>query len=338
MRVVVTGGCGFIGSHQVAALIEAGHEACVVDDLSRARPDTLGRLAELAGRSLPFHQVDVARSDELAEVLVGFGADAVIHFAGYKSVPESVSEPIAYYRNNLGGLVGVVDACRRAGVAKLVFSSSGSVYGETDRLPITEDHPHRPTNPYSTTKSMGERILADVCAADEGWAITALRYFNPAGAHPTGLLGEDPIGPPQNLLPALTRAATTATPSATVYGDDFATPDGSGVRDYVHVMDVALTHLRALERREPGDGFLALNIGRGVGVSVFEMIDAVERASGRAFAVEVRPRRPGDVSALYGDTTAAEAQLGPIDYRTLDEICADAWRWESTPHPTSDAA
>jgi UDP-glucose 4-epimerase len=329
MNVLVTGGCGYIGSHQVVALIDAGHSVVVLDDLSRSSADVISRIESVTGLAPPLVDADVRHTAAVTDTLKRFGIDAIIHFAGFKSVPESTKIPIDYYDNNVGGLLSLLRAAAANDVHDIVFSSSASVYGETDQLPIVEDHPHHPSNPYSVTKSVCERILSDLCHSDDRWAVAALRYFNPAGAHPSGLLGEDPVGPASNLVPALTRAALKATPVATVTGTDFDTPDGTGVRDYVHVMDVAATHLRALEVLSEHRGFLALNIGRGAGVSVLDMVAAIERASGREFTVDALPRRPGDVSALYGDTSKSKQLLGPIEYRNLAEICEDAWRWES---------
>lgn len=330
MRVLVTGGAGFVGSHQSVALLQAGHEVCVIDDLSNSERSIIRRIGEAAQTSPPrFVCASVLDTARVAETLVGFSADAVIHFAAFKHVWESVEKPVEYLNNNIAGLTSVLAACDVANVRRLVFSSSGSVYGETDRLPISETEPHKPTNPYSSSKSIGEHILEELCKHDPRWSVIALRYFNPAGAHPSGLLGESPTAPPTNLLPALLRAVVSDEPTALVHGADFNTPDGSGVRDYVHVMDVADCHLRALEIQQSGGGFSAVNIGRGVGVSVLEMIAAVEAASHRQFDVVVGPRRSGDVSALYADTTLARRQLGDITYRSLAQICEDAWRWES---------
>lgn len=337
MRVLVTGGAGFVGSHQAVALLSAGHDVCIVDDLSNADRSVIGRIGKAAKTDPPtFVNASVLETSVVSDTLTDFAADAVIHFAAFKHVWESTERPVAYFHNNLAGLTSVLSACDAANVRKLVFSSSGSVYGETTRLPIIEDEPHRPTNPYSTTKSIGERILHDVCEHDDRWSVTALRYFNPAGAHPSGLLGESPTAPPTNLLPALLRSATRPEPVAQVHGSDYATADGSGVRDYVHVMDVAEQHVRALDIMESSAGFSALNIGRGVGVSVFEMITAVEAASRCQFDIQVGPRRAGDVSALYADTESARRTLGDFDYQNLDKICEDGWRWESQ-HPATEA-
>ncbi len=337
MRTLVTGGCGFIGSHQVVALIDAGHQVCIVDDLSNSSVDVLDNIARLTGTGRSdgsreparFERYSVLDTERLTRTMAEFAPDAVIHLAGRKHVWESTRRPVDYFHTNLGGMVSVLAACKTTGVRKLIFSSSGSIYGNTDTLPIPETQRHDPTNPYSMSKSMCEAMLADVCRHDDGWSITALRYFNPAGAHPSGLIGENPLGRPSNLVPALVRAAASAKPVAVIHGDQFATADGTGVRDYVHVMDVAEAHLRALEAMGHAQGFQALNIGRGQGVSVYEMIAAVERAAQTEFEVVVGPPRPGDVAALYGDTTTSTSVLGSLEYRSLEEICDDAWRWES---------
>ncbi|MFV0260005.1 MAG: UDP-glucose 4-epimerase GalE [Acidimicrobiales bacterium] len=326
MRVVVTGGCGFIGSHQVVALLDAGHEAWIVDDLSNAKHDVIDRIEQLTGVRVPLSVFDVTNTGKLAHLMSDIDADAVIHFAAFKSVPESTARPVEYYANNLGGVISLLEAARIAGLKRIVFSSSGSVYGETAVRPIPEDQPHCPSNPYSSTKSMSERILAEACAADPELQVTALRYFNPAGAHPSGLIGEDPLGEPGNLVPRIMQATRQADPAITVFGTDFDTADGSGVRDYIHVMDVAATHLLALRSRAPG--FLALNVGRGEGVSVLELIGMAEEVTGVRLTVHRLPRRPGDVSALVGDTTRSRQVFGPIDYRSVREILADAWRWQ----------
>ena len=333
MHVLVTGGTGFIGSHQVVALASAGHRPIVIDNFSNSSPSVLSRLEQLTGGPLVFSQVDVRDRDSLRAVIEQHRPEAVIHFAGRKHVPESVDKPLEYYDVNVGGLIALLDVMGQTDVRSLVFSSSGSVYGSASRLPIPEDEPHRPTNPYSMTKSIGERILADLCRADPSWSVTALRYFNPAGAHPSGLIGEDPTGPVSNLLPALMAVADGATPELVVHGVDFDTVDGSGVRDYVHVVDVAEAHVAALDRLHGQPGFRALNIGRGEGVSVLQMVDAVQRVTNVTIPVRLGPRRPGDVAALYADTTAASRVLGPDRYADLLQICTDAWRWRSS-HPS----
>ncbi len=336
MRVLVTGGCGFIGSHQVAHLLETGHDVYVVDNLSNSSVEVLDRIERIAGRRPNFYQLNVLDTAQLSTVIADVAPEATIHLAGFKHVSESTERVVDYYENNIGGLLSLLRACESTPMRRLVFSSSGSVYGETDRLPIAEDHPHNPTNPYSSSKSMCERILRDLCTGDPSWSAIALRYFNPAGAHPTGLLGDDPVGPPENLVPALTRAAATPAPIAKVYGDDYNTEDGSGVRDYVHVLDVVETHSRALDEMKSRTGFRALNVGRGLGSSVFDVIAAVERAAQTSLTVSVEPRRPGDVSALYGDNRASHQFFGCIEYRSLDRICRDAWRWQQAVGEGSD--
>ncbi len=325
----MTGGLGFIGTHQVSLLLERGHQVSVVDDLSNCHRSVADRFGEITGHSPELNVLDVRHTEQLHQVVTDFEPNAVIHFAGRKHVAESTDLPLEYYDSNVGGLLSVIQAARRTPLRHLVFSSSGSVYGETQLLPITEDHPHAPTNPYSTTKSMCERILADLVQADPSWSVIALRYFNPAGAHPSGLLGEWCLGPPSNLLPRLIEAANADRLEVEVHGDDFDTPDGTGVRDYVHVMDVAEAHLRALELMEqsPAAGFQAINIGRGEGISVKQLITAVAAASNKNLQPLIGPRRSGDVSALYGDTTLAAKTLGMTTYRSLQEICDDAWRF-----------
>lgn len=329
MTVLVTGGTGYVGSHTVVALLEAGRDVHIVDDLSNSSHIVLDRIEQITGRRAGFEALDVRDQAALSSVIAARHVDSIVHFAAYKHVGESVQKPLEYYDNNLTGLCSLLAAARRQGVRSLVFSSSGSVYGHVDELPIREDAPQRPTNPYSTTKSVAERILADICASDPEWHVMALRYFNPAGAHPSGLIGEDPTGQLSNLLPVLMHVAIGNLPHVTVLGNDFDTPDGSGVRDYVHVMDVAQAHVATLERLPGRPGFSALNIGRGEGVSVLEMVAAVERVTGRPIPVQQGQHRPGDVPALYADTARAAAELGLTRYQDLDTICADAWRWQS---------
>ncbi len=329
MRVLVTGGCGFIGSHQVVELLEAGHDVTIIDNESNSHGSlVIDRIEQITSQRPDYVKGDVRDTGLVNQVLSDSGSDATIHFAGLKHVPESVERPISYYRNNIEGLASVLEAASSAEVKKLVFSSSGSVYGDADVLPISECAPHRPTNPYSTTKSIGEQMLADLCNSDPDWSVIALRYFNPAGAHPSGLIGEDPTGQLSNLLPVLMHAAVGNLPGIKMTGDDYPTPDGTGVRDYIHVVDVADAHIRALGVLSATTGFEAVNIGRGVGVSVRELHAAAEAATGRHIPVEGQVRRPGDVAALYGDTRRATQLLGSIAYRDELEICADAWRWQ----------
>lgn len=337
MTVLVTGGTGFIGSHQVAALAEAGESFVIVDDGSNSdHSHVLDHLTELTGHRPVSHRFNIRDTARLAAVIRRHSVDEVIHFAAMKDLRESVARPTAYYQNNLEGLTSVIEASDTAGVRKLVFSSSGSVYGDADQLPILEDAPHRPTNPYSMTKSIGERMLSDLCESDPSWSILALRYFNPAGAHPSTLIGESPTRRRTNLLPMLLDVAAGHQPSVDVFGDDFDTPDGTGVRDYVHVTDVAEAHVAGLRATRASSGFQALNIGRGEGVSVRQLVSAVETVTGRSVPMRMRERRPGDVAALVGSTDRANRCLRLKPPKDLLTIAADAWRWRlETDKPSS---
>ncbi len=328
MKVLVTGGCGYIGSHQVVSLLRSGHEVVVIDDLSNSSPVVVERIENLVKQPLRHYVVDISSTSRVEQILRDHQVEAIIHFAGYKHVRESVSKPTKYYRNNVGGLLSLVDAARVADVRKIVFSSSGSVYGETTQVPIVETHPLQPTNPYSTSKTTCERILSDLCAADCSWSVVSLRYFNPAGADESGHLGDaSPLGA-SNLLPVLMEVANGQRSHIDIYGMSFATPDGSGVRDYVHVGDVAETHLRALDYLQENTGHVAINIGRGEGVSVVEMIDVVEEVTGSKLNRVVHPAKSGDVGALFGDTTRSQKFLGDMSYRSLLDIVDSAWKFQ----------
>jgi len=325
MSILVTGGTGFIGSHQAVSLIEAGIEPVLVDDSSNSHSGlVLDRIAQLTGVRPVFAKLDVRDTEQLSNVMSDHEVGSIIHFAGRKHVAESIDDPTGYARVNIDGLASVVEAADASGVHKLIFSSSGSVYGNATVPPINEAAPHEPTNPYSATKSFGEALLRSVCASDDRWSVVVLRYFNPAGAHPTGLLGEDPTGPSWNLLPSVIAAAVGESESVKITGDDFPTADGSGVRDYVHVLDVAEAHLRSLALLDEGTGFEAINIGRGVGVSVKELIEHVGKVAGVNIPVVVQPRRRGDASALFTDPTLARERLGLSSYRSIGDICIDA--------------
>ena len=328
MRVLVTGGAGYIGSHTVVALLEAGHDVLVIDDLSNSSAESLRRVARITGREPGFIEANVRDEAALGRAFDDFEPDAVIHFAGWKAVGESAQIPVTYYRENVGSTIALLDAMAAHGCRRLVFSSSATVYGASEP-PFTEDSPTGATNPYGRTKHMVEQILADASAADPTLAIAALRYFNPIGAHPSGLIGEDPKGIPNNLLPFVAQVASGRRERLSVFGDDYDTPDGTGVRDYIHVLDLAAGHLAALERLVGHPGFHVWNLGTGEGTSVLEVVHAYERASGTTIPYQVVPRRPGDVARSYADPARAERELGWRATRSMDEMCADTFRWQS---------
>ena len=330
MRVLVSGGAGYIGSHTVIKLVEAGHDVVIVDDFSNAKPTVIGRLEALTGVHLPVHAFNLTDYDKTEHLFAGEQIDAVIHFAGFKAVGESVAKPLDYYQNNLDSTFSLLRAMRRHDVHTLVFSSSATVYGAEPVLPMTEDSPTSATNPYGWTKVMIEQVLRDVAASDESWRIAALRYFNPVGAHPSGQIGEDPSGIPNNLMPFVAQVAVGRREKLSVFGDDYPTPDGTGVRDYIHVDDLAAGHVAALERvGSHGEPMSVWNLGRGQGISVLEVIKAFERASGREIPYEIAPRRPGDIAASYADPSRANADLRWYATKTIDDMCADTWRWQS---------
>ncbi|GAC57027.1 UDP-glucose 4-epimerase [Gordonia hirsuta DSM 44140 = NBRC 16056] len=330
MRVLVTGGAGYIGSHTVLQLLEAGHQAVIADDFSNAKPSVIGRLESLAGQSIPVHRIDLTDAAATTRLFADEAVDAVIHFAGFKAVGESVTRPLDYYRNNLDSTLSVLQAMDAAGVRTFVFSSSATVYGDNPVRERTEDMPTCATNPYGWTKVMIEQVLADLAAADPRWRIAVLRYFNPVGAHPSGRIGEDPSGFPNNLMPFLTQVAVGRREELSVFGDDYDTVDGTGVRDYIHVEDLAAGHIAALDRLgRIQDAWSAWNLGTGQGVSVLQLADAVVRASGREIPYRIVPRRPGDQAAYWADPAKANAELGWQATRTVDDMCADSWRWQS---------
>jgi UDP-glucose 4-epimerase len=328
--VLVTGGAGYIGSHTCVALLEAGHEVVVVDNLCNSHEAVFERITEIAGRAVSaFHRVDVRDADALARVFAAHDIDAVVHFAALKAVGESVARPLAYYDNNVGGTVALLRAMGAAGVRRIVFSSSATVYGEPVAVPIREDFPLAPTNPYGWTKWMMERVFEDVVAAGEDWSVAVLRYFNPVGAHPSGRIGEDPRGVPNNLMPYLSQVAVGRLPELFVFGDDYPTMDGTGVRDYIHVVDLAEGHVRAVGHLASMRGLTTLNLGTGCGYSVLQVRSAFERVSGRRVPYRVVPRRPGDIAECWADPARAQSLLGWRARRGLDDMCADAWRWQA---------
>jgi UDP-glucose 4-epimerase len=327
--VLVTGGLGYIGSHTCVALAEAGYRPVIVDNLGNAKASVLERLRELAKAEIAFHRADVRDRRAVVAILAREQVQAVLHFAGWKAVGESVEKPLMYYDNNVGGTIALLEAMAEQGVRRMVFSSSATVYGEPERLPLTEDHPLRPVNPYAKNKLMIEHILADCAAADAGFQYAALRYFNPIGAHPSGRIGEDPRGVPNNLLPYVAQVAVGRRPSLRVWGRDYATPDGTGVRDYIHVIDLAHGHVAALEQLERRARSITANLGTGRGYSVLEVVQAFERASGKAIALEFHPRRAGDVAQSYADASLAGRELAWRARLSLEAMCRDAWRWQS---------
>jgi UDP-glucose 4-epimerase len=331
MRVLVTGGAGFIGSHTVVSLIESGHEPVIVDNLSNARRSVVKRIGQVAGEEPEFVEADVRDVAAIRKVLQA-GFDACIHFAALKAVGESVEKPLLYYDNNVGGTFSLLEALIEAEVKRFVFSSSATVYGEPSELPLLESMPiGSATNPYGWTKIMMEQILRDVHVADPEWSISLLRYFNPVGAHPSGLIGEDPSGIPNNLMPYVAKVAAGELPKLKIYGGDYPTPDGTGVRDFIHVVDLAEGHLRALERHAGESGVFTYNLGTGAGHSVLEVVKAYEQNSGKPVPYEIVDRRPGDVAASWAGVEKAAAGLGWRTTRSLDDMCADSWRWQQSP-------
>lgn len=330
MAILLTGGAGFIGSHTALVLLEAGQDVVVYDNLSNASRESLARVEALTGRSLTFIEGDIRDPDALDAVFASHPIEAVIHFAGLKAVGESSQQPLAYYQNNVAGTLCLCQAMARADIHTLVFSSSATVYAESRDMPLAETAPTgRPANPYGSTKLMIEWLLSDLQASDERWSIALLRYFNPVGAHESGRIGEDPNGQPNNLLPFITQVGVGRLPSLAVYGDDYPTRDGTGVRDYIHVMDLAAGHLSALQAIKADTGVRTWNLGTGQGYSVLEMIQAFEKVSDAPLPHRIVARRPGDVAECWADPSRAKAELGWQASRGLDDIMRDAWRWQS---------
>ena len=323
---LVTGGLGYIGSHTCVELLSAGHRVTVIDNLSNSKLAVLERIERITGKRPAFVRADVRNRAALADALTG--CDAVIHFAGLKAVGESVSKPIEYYSNNVEGSIALFEVMAQLGVKTLVFSSSATVYGDPHAVPIREHFPLSATNPYGRSKLMIEDTLRDIAKADPDWRIALLRYFNPVGAHISGLIGEDPNGIPNNLMPFIAQVAVGKLDRLSVFGNDYPTPDGTGVRDYIHVVDLADGHLAALRALERDGGLLTVNLGTGRGYSVLEMVAAFEQASGRPVPCQIAPRRAGDIAQCYADPALAEQTLGWRAEKGLAEMCIDAWRWQ----------
>ena len=328
--ILLTGGAGYIGSHACVALLDAGYEVVVLDNLCNSSPLALERVARIGGRAPTFVEGDVRDAARLDRVFADFPITAVMHFAGLKAVGESVEKPLEYYDNNVRGTLELLAAMRRASARTIVFSSSATVYGDPASVPIREDFPRSATNPYGRSKLMIEDILADVHRAERGWNIARLRYFNPVGAHDSGLIGEDPQGLPNNLMPFVAQVAVGRRERLSVFGDDYPTPDGTGVRDYIHVMDLVEGHVAALDWLEREGGLLTVNLGTGQGYSVLDMVKAFEAASGRPVPYEIVGRPAGDVAACWADPSLAKQLLGWEAKRGIEAMCADTWRWQTT--------
>lgn len=333
MKILVTGGAGYIGTHTCVELLGQNHQVVVVDNLCNSSRTSLERVKKITGKSLEFFRVDLLDRDALFQVFARTRPDAVIHFAGLKAVGESTAIPLTYFHNNVTGTLNLLSVMAESGVKQIIFSSSATVYGDPATLPITESFPLSAANPYGRTKLMIEQILEDLFSSDPDWHIALLRYFNPVGAHPSGLIGEDPSGIPNNLVPYIARVAIGSLDRVRVFGNDYDTPDGTGVRDYIHVSDLAEGHVKTLSKLTAAPGVLVYNLGTGKGYSVLEMIQGFQRACGRPIAYEVVPRRAGDIAACWADPGKAKKELGWEAVRSLDEMCTDTWRWQqANPH------
>ena len=331
MAVLVTGGAGFIGSHTVVELQNAGYDVVVIDNLANSSEKSLERVEAITGKKVPFYKVDILDREGLNEVFEKENIDSCIHFAGLKAVRESVQKPWEYYQNNIAGTLILVDVMRKHGVKNIIFSSSATVYGDPAQIPITEQCPKgQCTNPYGWTKSMLEQILSDIQKADNEWNVILLRYFNPIGAHKSGTIGENPNGIPNNLMPYITQVAVGKLKELGVFGNDYDTPDGTGVRDYIHVVDLALGHVKALKKIEENAGLKIYNLGTGHGYSVLDIVKNFEDATGVAIPYSIKERRPGDIAACYADASLAHDELGWDAQYGIKEMCEDSWRWQST--------
>lgn len=326
--ILVTGGAGYIGSHTVIELINSGYDVVIVDNLYNSKKEAVKRVEKIVGKSIPFYIADILDKDAIRKIFKENKIDAVINFAGYKAVGESVKKPIEYYHNNIGGLIALVEVMREEGCKNLVFSSSATVYGDPASVPIKEDFPLSTTNPYGSTKLFIEYILKDLCKADPDFNVAILRYFNPVGAHESGTIGEDPNGIPNNLCPYITKVAIGKLPYLNIFGNDYDTEDGTGVRDYIHVVDLAVGHVLAVKKLLTKSGLFIVNLGTGKGYSVLQMVNAFSKALGKPIAYKFAERRPGDIAECYADTSLAYELLGFKATKTIDDMCADALRWQ----------
>ena len=331
MSILVAGGAGYIGSHTCVELLDAGYDVVVVDNLYNASEESLKRVEKITGKSVTFYEADILDKDALNKIFDAHQIEAVIHFAGYKAVGESVAKPIEYYHNNMTGTLVLCDVMRAHGVKNIVFSSSATVYGDPAQIPITENCPKgQPTNPYGWTKSMLEQVLTDIHTSDNEWNVILLRYFNPIGAHKSGIIGEDPKGIPNNLVPYVAQVAVGKRECLGVFGNDYDTPDGTGVRDYIHVVDLAVGHVKSIEKLKEKPGVEVYNLGTGNGYSVLQVVAAFEKACGHAIPYEIKPRREGDIATCYCDPQKAKEDLGWVAKYGIDEMCEDSWRWQSS--------
>ena len=329
MNILVTGGAGYIGSHTCIELLEAGHNVVVVDNLSNSKEESLKRVQQITDKTLEFHKVDLLDRDGLGSIFKSHKIDAVIHFAGLKAVGESVSVPLRYYHNNITGTLTLCEVMKENDARNMVFSSSATVYGDPHKVPITEDFPLSATNPYGRTKLMIEEILKDLYTSNNNWNIVLLRYFNPVGSHPSGRIGEDPNGIPNNLLPYVSQVAIGNLEKVSVFGNDYPTIDGTGVRDYIHVVDLAIGHLKALEKISSKSGISTYNLGTGQGYSVLEIIEAFQKTSKKNIPYEIVDRRPGDIASCYADPSKAKKELNWTATRNIEQMCQDAWHWQT---------
>ncbi len=329
MTVLVSGGAGYIGSHTIVELQKSGYDVVAFDNFCNSKPACLRRVEQITGKPIKFYEADMLDAAAMDRIFSENKIDAVIHFAGLKAVGESVQKPKFYYYNNICGTLVLLEAMKQHGVNNFVFSSSATVYGDAEKVPVVEDMPTSATNPYGQTKLMQEQMLRDIAYADDTFCCTLLRYFNPIGAHASGLIGEDPQGIPNNLAPYIAQVAVGKRECLNVFGDDYPTPDGTGVRDYIHVVDLAIAHVKAIEAQIGKTGVFTYNIGTGNGYSVLDVLHAFEKACGKTLAYKICPRRPGDVAALYADASLAEKELGWKAERELEQMCADIWRWQS---------